>query len=210
MSMETKTSKKELAGKSVIAAVDSEGLVSSNKTVPDNDPPGNVPCTSNGTTVSALAAPIDNANAQAAIIHFGRSISSPLFKSLATLGIIVLWGSLKKDNRIDLIEWFWRCIGPTGSAAIPLCNVRYGSLADKPSRAKIQLCLLWSKSGQTRAWLDCQLSAKSRLMRCNIIGAKRKTTSRRSLRNPIRCFDQAAARSESTSPEGCRCSRSAR
>jgi hypothetical protein len=34
------------------------------------------------------------------------------------------------------------------SAPIPLCNVAYGSKADKPSRAKIQLCPLWSKSGQ--------------------------------------------------------------
>src|SRR5450631_3050450 len=38
-------------------------------------------------------------------------------------------------------------------------NVRSGSLADKPSRAKIQFCLLWSKSGQTRVRLDCPLCA---------------------------------------------------
>src|SRR5450830_2083148 len=36
-----------------------------------------------------------------------------------------------------------------------------GSLADKPSRAKIHLCPLWSNSGQTWARLDCPLSAKS-------------------------------------------------
>jgi hypothetical protein len=38
-------------------------------------------------------------------------------------------------------------------------NVRFGSKADKPSRAKIQLCPLWSKSGQTRVRLDCPLCA---------------------------------------------------
>src|ERR1700733_15923745 len=30
-------------------------------------------------------------------------------------------------------------------------------------------------------------------MRCNMIGTYRKTASRRSLRNPIRCFDQAGS-----------------
>jgi hypothetical protein len=55
-----------------------------------------------------------------------------------------------------------RGIGPTGSAAILLCNVAYGSLADKPSRAKIRICPLWSESGQARAQLDCPLSANSR------------------------------------------------
>jgi hypothetical protein len=40
-----------------------------------------------------------------------------------------------------------------------LADVAYGSKADKPSRAKIHLCPLWSKSGQTRAQLDCSLSA---------------------------------------------------
>jgi hypothetical protein len=40
-------------------------------------------------------------------------------------------------------------------------NVRSGSLADKPSRAKIEFCPLWSKSGQIRARLDCPLSATS-------------------------------------------------
>jgi len=40
-------------------------------------------------------------------------------------------------------------------------NVRFGSLADKPSRAKIQLCPLWSNSGQTRALLQCPLCATS-------------------------------------------------
>src|SRR5476649_467202 len=41
-------------------------------------------------------------------------------------------------------------------------KVSYGSLATKPLRAKIQLCLLWSKSGQTRVPLHCPLCAKSR------------------------------------------------
>jgi hypothetical protein len=41
-------------------------------------------------------------------------------------------------------------------------DVRSGSLADKPSRAKIQICPLWSKSGQTGVQLDCPLSAKLR------------------------------------------------
>jgi hypothetical protein len=36
-------------------------------------------------------------------------------------------------------------------------NVRYGSLADKPSRAKIHLCPLLSESGQTRTPLTCGL-----------------------------------------------------
>jgi hypothetical protein len=51
--------------------------------------------------------------------------------------------------------------------ALPSLNYamwRYGSLADKPSRAKTHLCPLWSKSGQTRAQLDCPLCAKSGLM----------------------------------------------
>src|SRR5450759_2540159 len=38
------------------------------------------------------------------------------------------------------------------------------SKADKPLRAKIQLCPLLSNSGQTRAQLDCPLSANSGLM----------------------------------------------
>jgi len=42
-----------------------------------------------------------------------------------------------------------------------LINVRFGSLADKPAPAKIHPCPLWSKSGQTRAQLDCPLCAKS-------------------------------------------------
>jgi hypothetical protein len=37
-----------------------------------------------------------------------------------------------------------------------------GSLATKPLRAKIHRCLLWSKSGQTRAQLDCPLCAMSK------------------------------------------------
>jgi hypothetical protein len=41
-------------------------------------------------------------------------------------------------------------------------DVRFGSKADKPSRAKINVCSLWSKSGQNRAQLVCPLSAKSR------------------------------------------------
>src|ERR1700688_1228045 len=40
-------------------------------------------------------------------------------------------------------------------------HVRFGSLADKPSRAKSHQCPLWSKSGQTLAQLDCPLSANS-------------------------------------------------
>jgi hypothetical protein len=36
---------------------------------------------------------------------------------------------------------------------------QYRSKADKPSRAKIDLCPLWSKSGQTRVRLACPLSA---------------------------------------------------
>jgi hypothetical protein len=34
-------------------------------------------------------------------------------------------------------------------ALIVIVNVRFGSLTDKPSPAKIRLCLLWSNSGQT-------------------------------------------------------------
>src|ERR1035437_5568633 len=49
-----------------------------------------------------------------------------------------------------------------------------GSKANKPSRAEIFLCPLWSKSGQTRVRLDCPLSAKSGLMHCNMISAKKK------------------------------------
>ena len=37
------------------------------------------------------------------------------------------------------------------------------------------------------------LCAKSKLMHCNMIDAKRKTATRRPVRNLIRCFDQAAA-----------------
>ena len=32
----------------------------------------------------------------------------------------------------------------------------------RPSNRKADLCPLWSNSGQTRAWLECPLSAKSR------------------------------------------------
>jgi hypothetical protein len=47
-----------------------------------------------------------------------------------------------------------------GSAAILLSNVAHGSLADKPSGLKLAVCpLLPPKSGQTRARLDCPLSA---------------------------------------------------
>src|ERR1035437_8159990 len=62
------------------------------------------------------------------------------------------------------------------SARVPSCrtnpyrNVRFGSKADNPSAAKIDRCPLWSKSGQTRAELDCPLSATSGLMHCNLIG----------------------------------------
>ena len=44
----------------------------------------------------------------------------------------------------------------------------------------------YSNSGQTRVRQDCPLSAKSGLMHCNMITAKRKTASRRSLQSPIR------------------------
>ena len=42
-----------------------------------------------------------------------------------------------------------RCIGPTGSAAIPLCNVAYGSFAAKPCLALMHRCPLSSNSDQT-------------------------------------------------------------
>ena len=44
---------------------------------------------------------------------------------------------------------------------VPIANVRFGSLANKLSPAKIDGCPLWSKSGQTRAQLGCPLSANS-------------------------------------------------
>ena len=40
-------------------------------------------------------------------------------------------------------------------------DVAVGSKADKPSRAKIHLCPLWSKSRQTRVRPDCPLCAIS-------------------------------------------------
>jgi hypothetical protein len=40
-------------------------------------------------------------------------------------------------------------------------DVRFGSLADKPFRAKIHLCPLLSKSGQTLVRPLCPLCAKS-------------------------------------------------
>jgi hypothetical protein len=43
-----------------------------------------------------------------------------------------------------------------------ILNVRFGLKADKPSRAKIKLCPLWSNSGQTAVRLECPLSAISR------------------------------------------------
>jgi hypothetical protein len=46
--------------------------------------------------------------------------------------------------------------------SIEATNVRFGSLADKPSGAEIHHCPLWSKSRQTRARSDCPLSANSR------------------------------------------------
>src|ERR1017187_6253237 len=41
-------------------------------------------------------------------------------------------------------------------------HVRIGSFAAKPSPVKIDLCLVWSKSGQTRAQLHCPLCANRR------------------------------------------------
>jgi hypothetical protein len=56
---------------------------------------------------------------------------------------------------------------------LTMANIAYGSLADKPSPAKIDLCPLWSESGQTRVRLDCPLSAKSEHCIC---GSKTKET----------------------------------
>src|ERR1019366_4659180 len=52
-----------------------------------------------------------------------------------------------------------RCIAPTAAQQFPSAIVAHGSLADKPSRAKIHLCPLWSKSGQTRVRRNCPLRA---------------------------------------------------
>jgi hypothetical protein len=47
-------------------------------------------------------------------------------------------------------------------------NVRYGSLADKPSPAKIHLCPLWSESGQIVAVPRVSALCHSRLsLRCS-------------------------------------------
>ena len=43
-------------------------------------------------------------------------------------------------------------------------DVRFGSKADKPSRAKIHLCPLWSNSGQTLVRLLCPLSAQKQTL----------------------------------------------
>jgi hypothetical protein len=66
-------------------------------------------------------------------------------------------------------EHFDRGLKPA-SKPLPQCtaNVAVGSLADKPSRAKINFCPLLSESGQTRARLNCPLSAKSGLMQRSI------------------------------------------
>jgi hypothetical protein len=70
----------------------------------------------------------------------------------------------------------------------PLVSV--GSKADKPSRAKIHLCPLLSNSGQIVAVPRMSAMCQSRPTHC-----KRKDRQlRRSFRNPIRRFDQAAAR----------------
>jgi hypothetical protein len=47
--------------------------------------------------------------------------------------------------------------------ALPM-SAYIGSKVDKPSRAKIHLCPLWSNSGQTQRRLDCPLCAISGLM----------------------------------------------
>jgi hypothetical protein len=44
-------------------------------------------------------------------------------------------------------------------------HVRFGSFADKPSRAKIRQCPLWSKSRQMQARLVCPLCANSETSR---------------------------------------------
>jgi hypothetical protein len=82
---------------------------------------------------------------------------------------------LGRRHRIGLIEHFDRGLNPA-SKPLPqrTANVAVGSKADNPSPAKIDLCPLWSKSGQTRAQLDCPLSAISELLRCNTIGAIQK------------------------------------
>jgi hypothetical protein len=52
---------------------------------------------------------------------------------------------------------------------------------------------LTSKSEHSTAEVVCPLSATSGLMHCNMIVAKRKTASRRSLKNQVGCFDQVTA-----------------
>src|SRR5450759_4999985 len=66
---------------------------------------------------------------------------------------ICLSGSMSGERKRSDAEWPRL---PRLSSTLPL--------TDKPSRAKIHFCPLWSKSGQTRVRLECPLSAISRLM----------------------------------------------
>jgi hypothetical protein len=66
---------------------------------------------------------------------------------------ICLSGSMSGERKRSVAKWPKL---PRLSSTLPK--------ADKLSQAKIQLCLLWSKSGQTRARLECPLSAISGLM----------------------------------------------
>jgi hypothetical protein len=61
---------------------------------------------------------------------------------------------------------------PLDSGLAYRLNVCFGSLADKPSRAIFHCCPLWSKSGQTRAQLECPLCAISDQTHRNMIGTK--------------------------------------
>ena len=91
---------------------------------------------------------------------------------------IVLWDSWLRGKSPKAI---WRAFGKPSSLFI----ASWPPVLRRPAETT-------SESGQTQVKLVCPLSATTGLMHCNI-STNRKTASRRSLRKPIRCLDQAAA-----------------
>src|ERR1019366_4798563 len=64
-------------------------------------------------------------------------------------------------TQAQMTALYWRNLG-IGKGSGATLEHGFGSLADKPSQAKIRRCPLLPNSGQTRARLKCPLCAKSR------------------------------------------------
>jgi hypothetical protein len=67
---------------------------------------------------------------------------------------------IRQPNAPDLTD-----VAPRSSHKVTqlqsVCDVRFGSLADKQLQAKMRFCPLWSNNGQTRVRSDCPLCANS-------------------------------------------------